>query len=178
MIRSAVLVALAAACWFSTPAVSAQQMETVDGLHLNLSDPAFSTVVIYSNQTVQRQTRAAGQMFDPLQGKPRFRLVVVVDLRGSLANWAPGYTIRRIKRDLDQEAVRLQPFFRANGNSGNPRDSLFVVADFTGSICTELGWPRPLKQEQILFFPRRGPRQLWKPPFNPEQLRTTIGASL
>lgn len=156
----------------------AQNVETVDGVRLQLNDPAWATVVLYSNQRVQRQTREAGQIFDPFQGKARFRLVVVVDLRGSLANWAPGYTIRTIQRDLDQEAERVAPFFRANGNPTDPRASLYVVADFTGQTCTALGWVRPLRQEQIVFYPRRGPPRLWKPPFEPEALRAAVRAGL
>ncbi|GAB4253166.1 MAG: hypothetical protein OHK005_20480 [Candidatus Methylacidiphilales bacterium] len=168
---------IAASCFLSRLALG-QTVETVDGVKLNLNDRAWATVVLYSNQRVQRQTRAAGQIFDPLQGKARFRLVVVVDLRGSLANWAPGYTIRTIQRDLDQEASRVEPFFKANRNLTNPRASLHVVADFTGQTCTALGWPRPLREEQILFYPRRGPHRLWKPPFDPDKIRDTVLAAL
>ncbi len=155
-----------------------QTVQTVDGVTLNLADPTWATVVIYSNQQVQRQTRAAGSIFDPLQGKPRFRQVIIVDLRGSMANWAPGFTIRTIQRDLDQEASRVEPFFKANGNPDNPRNSLYVVADFTGKTCEALGWVHPLRQEQILFYPRRGPRRLWKPPFDPDALRTAVQAAM
>lgn len=163
---------------FGMVEVKSQVVETVDGVRLNLRDPAFATVVIYSNQTVQRQTRVAGRIFDQFQGKSRFRIVVVVDLRGSLANLARGYTIRRIQRDLDTEAERLKPFFEANGNLDNPRSSLHVVADFNGQTCEALGWTRPLREEQILFYPRRGARRLWQPPFDPDRIREAVNAGM
>jgi hypothetical protein len=155
-----------------------QTATTVDGVEIRFDDPDFSTVVLYSNQQVQDKTRAAGTIFDPLQGRAHFRLVVVVDLRGSMANWVKGYTIRTIQRDLNREASRVEPFFKENGNTSDPRKSMNVVADFSGAVCDSLGWTQVLQQEQILFFPRGGQKILWKPPFDSDQLKAAVASSL
>ncbi|MDD5260281.1 MAG: hypothetical protein PHD76_00375 [Methylacidiphilales bacterium] len=132
------------------------QATDVDGRVRVLNAKNQVTVILYSNQSVQDQTRAAGKSVDSFQGLENFRSVVLVDLRSSLANWAPGYAQRRMIRDLDREAERIHPFYLKNGSRRDSRLDVSAVADFKGDICHQLGWEKPTKTMRVLVFDLNG----------------------
>jgi hypothetical protein len=68
-------------------------------------------------------------------------LIVVVDLRNSIATWAPSLAIMQMRSNLDEEAIALKPYYLKNGNRSNPRNSSYVIPDFSGTICPQLDWP-------------------------------------
>jgi len=96
--------------------------------------------VLGTSEDSQDAARAAGVAVYPLQGRPDFQLIVVVDLRDSIATWAPSIVTARMRSSLDDEAIELKPYFLKNGNKSNPRYSSYVIPDFKGTICPQLGW--------------------------------------
>ena len=128
----------------------------VDGRERELNATGRVTAVIYSNPQVQDWTRQAGKALDEFQGRRDFRIVVVVDLRGTMADWAPGYTVRRMQRDLDAEAQRVLPFYKKNDNGSDPRQDMSAVADFKGEVCRRLGWQKPLPHHRVVIFGKNG----------------------
>jgi hypothetical protein len=106
-----------------------------------VNKPGLITLLLGTSQDSQDAARQAGQTVNSLRGRPDFQLIVVVDLRGSLATWVPSIVLNQMRANLDQEAVLLRPYYLKNGNKSNPRASSYVIADFNGSICPQLGWP-------------------------------------
>jgi hypothetical protein len=137
------------------PLIEAQD---ADGVLRGLNPRSQVTVIVYSNPTVQERTREAGRALDLFQGRKNFRSIVVVDLRGTMADWAAGYTVRRMVKDLDKEALRVTPAYRDNGNEANPRSDLSAIADFSGAICRQLGWEKPKNQLRVIIFDQQGRR--------------------
>lgn len=133
-------------------AAAAVSVTDADGVVRRLDEPGRVTVVIYSNPALQDWTRKAGASLDKFQGIPEFRSVVIVDLRKSMADWAPGYTIRRMQKDLDKEAGRITPAYRSNGNKKNPRPDVSAVADFKGEACKAVGWTEPANHKRVVVF--------------------------
>ena len=107
-----------------------------------INRPGVLTVVIGTDEDSQDAARAAGKVMYPLQGRPDFQLIVVVDLRDSIATWAPSIVLSRMRASLDGEAIELKPYFLKNGNKSNPRYGTFVIPDFSGTVCPQLGWPK------------------------------------
>jgi hypothetical protein len=105
-----------------------------------LNRPGLITLVLGTSEDSQDAARAAGKSVYPLQGRPDFQLVVVVDLRNSIASWVPSIVVTKMRSNLDEEATELKPYFLKNGNKSNPRYAQHVVPDFTGTICPQLGW--------------------------------------
>jgi hypothetical protein len=105
-----------------------------------INRPGLVTVVLGTSEDSQDAARAAGKVMYPLQGRPDFQLIVVVDLRNSIATWVPSVVLGRMRSSLDGEAVELKPYFLKNGNKSNPRFSSYVVPDFSGTVCPQLGW--------------------------------------
>ncbi|MDR1146233.1 MAG: hypothetical protein LBK71_08875 [Verrucomicrobiales bacterium] len=170
--------------WFAlsvSATVNAAEIRAVDvdGRERVLNGSGRVHVVIYSNEEVQDATRAASRALDELQGVRAFRSVIVVDLRGSLAHLAPGYAQRRMMRDLDAEAERLTPFYRNNGNGGDPRADLSVVADFKGELAARLGWRESAATLRVLVFDQAGREAArWEDLRDYARLRKTVGQLL
>jgi len=105
-----------------------------------LNRPGLITLVLGTSEDSQDTARAAGKAMYPLQGRPDFQLVVVVDLRDSLATWIPSVVLAQMRSNLDHEAIELKPYFLKNSNKSDPRKSSYVIPDFAGTICPQLGW--------------------------------------
>jgi len=126
----------------SFPATHPRKFKAVDADNhtILLNHPGAVTLVLGTNEDSQDGARAAGIAMYPLQGRPDFQLIVVVDLRDSIATWLPSVVTARMRSSLDQEAIELKPYFLKNGNKSDPRKSSYVIPDFSGTICPQLGW--------------------------------------
>ncbi len=143
----------------------------VDGRPVQLNATGKITAVLSSSPDTQDRTRTAGAALDRFRGRKDFGLVIVVDLRGSLAGLAQGYVRDRMKRDLDSEAERLRPSFAANGNTGNPRAELEAVADFDGAVVDALRWNKDSgKLRATLFGPDGREIRKWDDLRDPREL--------
>ena len=111
-----------------------------DNRTLVVNKPGLITLLLGTSEDSQDAAREAGRTVYPLRGRSDFQLIVVVDLRDSLATWVPSLVLGQMRDNLDKEAVLLKPYYLKNGNKSNPRASSYVIADFNGSICPQLGW--------------------------------------
>jgi len=111
-----------------------------DNRTILINRPGLITLLLGTSEDSQDAARAAGKAMYPLQGRPDFQLIVVVDLRDSIATWAPSIVLAQMRSNLDREAIELKPYFLKNGNKSNPRKSSYVIADFSGTICPQLAW--------------------------------------
>ena len=111
-----------------------------DNRTILLNRPGLITLVLGTNEDSQDAARAAGTAMYPLRGRSDFQLIVIVDLRDSIATWVPSLVLAKMRANLDQEALELKPYFLKNGNKSDPRKSSSVIPDFSGTICPQLGW--------------------------------------
>ena len=140
------------------PATPARHLHAVDadGHNLLLNRTGVVTALIGTSEDSQDAARQAGVELYPFQGRNDFQLVVAVDLRDSLANWAPGMATSRMRSSLDDEAIELKPYFVKNGNRSNPRSSCHVVPDFDGKLFAQLGWPETSPNLRAIVFGANG----------------------
>jgi hypothetical protein len=128
-----------------------------------LNRPRFISVVIGTSEDSQDAARRAGEAMYPFQGRPDFQLVVVVDLRDSIAAWVPSVVIDHMRRSLDEEALELKPYFLANGNKDNPRRYLHVIADFKGKVVPIFNWSgTPDELHATMFGPDGRELKRWE----------------
>jgi hypothetical protein len=123
-----------------------------DGHTVQLNRPGMITVIVGTNEDSQDAARAAGRAMYPFQGRLDFSLIVVVDLRHTIASWVPSMVISRMKVSLDQEVFELKPYFLKNGNHNNPRSYSHVIPDFTGTICPQLSWKEGVGKLRVIIF--------------------------
>jgi hypothetical protein len=123
-----------------------------DNHNVLLNKPGVISLILCTGEDSQDAARRAGRSMYPLQGRPDFQLVVVVDLRDSLASWVPSVVTSQMRANLDKESPDLKPYFVANGNKGNPRDASHVIADFHGELCKQLGWAESSEELRGILF--------------------------
>jgi hypothetical protein len=127
-----------------------------DGKTVSLNPPGNVTVILASSQPLADQTREFGRSIYGWQGREAFRVIVVVDLRKSIGTLFKGWTTGKMKADLDEEAERLIPWYRANQNIKNPRGDLCGIADFTGKATDALGWGDDDTKMKVTIFGKEG----------------------
>ena len=127
-----------------------------DGRVVDLNPAGQITVVMASSQPLADTTREFGRAVYGWQGRNEFRVIVVVDLRKSLGTLFKGWTVGKMKADLDEEAERLVPWYRANKNPGNPRGDLCGIADFDGHVTDSLEWGSDEKKMKVTIFGKTG----------------------
>jgi hypothetical protein len=150
-----------------------------DNHNILINRPGVITLVLGTNQDSQDAARSAGEAVYPFRGRPDFDLVVVVDLRDSIAAWAPSIVLSQMRASLDKEAIALKPWFLKNGNTSNPRNSAKVIADFTGTICPDLGWKEHSDDLRAILFGSDG-RELkrWEKLEDMTQMQADVRAAI
>ena len=123
-----------------------------DNHNILINRAGVVTALIGTSEDSQQAARQAGIAMYPFQGRPDFQLIVAVDLRDSLATWAPSIAISRMRSSLDTEAIELKPYFLKNGNRSNPRGSCHVIPDFNGRLFKQLGWPDTSSNLRAIVF--------------------------
>ena len=127
-----------------------------DGKVVDLNPTNGITVVLASSQPLAETTREFGRALYGWQGRKEFRVIVVVDLRKSLGTLFKGWTVGKMRADLDEEAERLIPWYRANQNPRNPRPDLCGIADFDGKVTESLGWGSDDTKMKVTIFGKSG----------------------
>jgi len=161
------------------PPVKKFKAADADNHNILINKPGQITLLLGTNQDSQDAARAAGQAVYPFRGRADFDLVVVVDLRDSIASWAPSIVLAEMRSNLDKEAIGLKPYFLQNGNKSNPRNSSHVIADFTGTICPDLGWPKHSDDLRGILFGGDG-REIkrWEKIEDMTQLQAEVRAAI
>lgn len=146
------------ASWGSTHAAPAHPIyaQDVDNQKICVNPGNSVTVVISSSESTQKQTREAEAVLDEFQGRPGFRMIIVVDMQNSVAGLLQGYTRSRIRANLDKKAKRIKPAYLANGNSKDPRADLVAIPDFSGNLCRKLGWKSSSETLRAIIFDTDG----------------------
>jgi len=134
--------------------VPAAKIKTTDADNhtIILNRPGLVTLVVGTSEDSQDAAREAGKAMYPFQGKKDFSLIVVVDLRDSIAAWVPSVVIDHMRKSLDQEAIELKPYYLQNGNPENPRHFCHVVPDFKGTIVPQLNWTGTPDQLHAILY--------------------------
>jgi hypothetical protein len=140
----------------STPVALKIKGTDADNHTVVINKPGVITLLLGTSEDSGDAARVAGKAMYPFQGRPDFQLMVIVDLRDSVASWVPSIVLDKMRSNLDSEAVELKPFFLKNGNKGNPRESSHVFADFNGAIFPQFAWPDSSENLRGILFDGNG----------------------
>ena len=131
-----------------------------DGQPFQLNPKGKIMILLASSQPLADTTREFGSSLYGWQGRDGFRVTVVVDLRKSLGTLFKGWTLGTMKANLNEEGIEIQPWYRANGNLGNPRVDLCAIADFDGKVTDALGWGNDENKMKVTIYGRDG-EMIW-----------------
>jgi hypothetical protein len=150
-----------------------------DNHSILLNRPGLITLVLGTSEDSQEAARAAGRSMYPLQGRLDFQLIVVVDLRDSIATWVPSVVVAQMRSNLDHEAIELKPYFLKNGNKSDPRNTSYVIPDFAGTICPQLGWTESSDNLRGILFGADGREiERWEKVDDMARLQTDVRAAI
>jgi hypothetical protein len=165
----------------ASPSPQAPKIKVVDADNhtIVLNKPNMISVIVGTSEDSQDAARRAGKAMYPFQGMSDFQLVVVVDLRDSIAAWVPSVVIDHMRRSLDEEAVELKPYYLKNGNPSDPRRSLHVVPDFKGTVVPQLNWTgTPDELHAVLYGADGREIKRWENVDNMEKFQNDVRAAL
>jgi hypothetical protein len=128
--------------------VDRHQLSTADG-HVTI----ISVVTRRDEAKAQRVGDSVPQIYF---GDPKFRLITLVNFQQNILPPLRGLVSAMIRHRLDAEAKELQKIYSERHLTRNPRNDIFVVADFDGKAVSQLGI-NPISAEFAVFiFDGRG----------------------
>lgn len=128
--------------------VDRHQLSTADG-HV--------TIITVTTRRDEDKAQALGDNVPRIYyGDPKFRLVTLVNFQQSVLSPFRGMLSAIIRRRLDDEAKELQKTYTERHLTRNPRDDIFVVADFDGKAVSQLGISPTSPEFAVFIFDGRG----------------------
>jgi hypothetical protein len=122
----------------------------VDQRQVSTADGRVSVVTIVTRANEHDARVVGNRVPQQYYADPNLRFVTIVNL-------GPHPTLHGIfsafiRRRLELEVQRLQPIYRAKGSSRDPRQDLFIVADFDGTAVSQFGVPADAKKTSVFVI--------------------------
>lgn len=128
--------------------VDQEQLSTSDG-HVTI----FSVVTRENEPKAQALGDRVPKQF---YGDPNYRLVSIVNFQQGIFAPFRGVLMAIIRHRLDAEAKNLQKVYSERKLKRNPRDDIYVVADFDGKAVSQLGMAPKSPEFAVFVFDGNG----------------------
>ena len=124
----------------------------VDGNHLSTSAGRI-TVLVLTTSTDTGKARAVGDRIpDFCLANPRYRMITVLNLTGKYSGFKRTFGTWLIRQRLNSEAKRLQQRYSVRKIQRDARRDVFAVADFDGTIISQLGAKPEASEFHVFVF--------------------------
>ncbi len=133
------LIFLAAANPVQTGSTARLVFHDVDGNELSTANGHVTIITVIARQNEAKAQAVADHVPDRYLGDRHYRYVTMVNFQHKLLSALQGLTKAIIRNRLNAEADRLRPEYTSKKIDHDPRQDMFVVADFDGSAVTQLG---------------------------------------
>jgi hypothetical protein len=133
------LIFLAAANPLQTGSTARLLFHDVDGNELSTADGHVTIITVIPRQNEAKAQAVADHVPDRYLGDRRYRYVTMVNFQHKLLPALQGLTKAIIRNRLNAEANRLRPEYNSKRIDHDPRQDIFVVADFDGTAVAQLG---------------------------------------
>ncbi len=128
----------------------------VDGHTFSIDDGHIMTVVLTTQSNIDK-ARAVGDRTPAFcLGNPTYRMITVLAFEGKHSKPVRMVLTSLMRRRLDSEARRLQTRYDQLKIVRNARQDVSAVADFDGTITTQLGAQTTSALFHVLVFGRNG----------------------
>ncbi len=130
--------------------------EDVDGDELSTADGHVTIITVVTRENEAQARAVADLVPDRYVGDPKYHYITVVNFQGKLPGPLQGITRAVIRSRLEAEAKKLKPDYAKRKLARDPRDDLFVIADFDGSAVRKLGLPVETNEVAVFVFNGEG----------------------
>jgi hypothetical protein len=111
----------------------------VDRRQLPTADGHVTIITVLTRRDEEKGQAVGDRVPHQYYGDPKFRLITLVNFQQKIFPPFRGITSAMIRYRLDAEAKELQKTYTERKLKRNPRDDIFVVADFDGKAVSQLG---------------------------------------
>ena len=130
---------LAAASPLQTGSIAHVTLRDVDENEHSTSSGHVTIITVVTRQSEAKAQAVADHVPDRCIGDRRYAYITLVNFQKKLFPLLQGLTKTIIRNRLDAEANRLRPEYTAKHIGHDPRQDIFVVADFDGKAVAQLG---------------------------------------
>jgi hypothetical protein len=128
----------------------------VDGQHFSTIDGRITLIVLATSGQNARARTVGDHVPDYCLADPNYRMITVLNLSAAYSRLARPLAIWLIRQRLNAEAKQLQKRYDAKKIERDARRDLFAVADFDGTVTSQLGETPQASQFRVFVFGRDG----------------------
>jgi hypothetical protein len=122
----------------------------VDRHQLSTADGHVTIITVVTRKDEAKAQAVGDHIPRQYYGDLKFRLITLVNFQQNIFPPLRGMVSALIRHRLDQEAKELQKVYSERHLNRNPRDDIYVVADFDGKAVGQLGIS-PISSEFAVF---------------------------
>jgi hypothetical protein len=128
----------------------------VDRHQLSTSDGHVTIITVLTRKDEEKAQAVGDGVPHQYYGDPKFRLITLVNFQQGIFVPFRGMISAIIRHRLDVEAKELQKVYSERRLTRNPRDDIFVVADYDGKAVSQLGIAPTSSEFAVFIFDGRG----------------------
>jgi hypothetical protein len=128
----------------------------VDQHQLSTSDGHVTIISVVTRRDEPKAQKVGDSVPHSYYGDPKFRLITLVNFQQNIFPPLRGMVSAMIRHRLDGEAKELQKVYTEKHLNRNPRNDIFVVADFDGKAVSQLGIAPTSSEFAVFVFDGRG----------------------
>ncbi len=128
----------------------------IDGNKLSTSDGHVTVVVLATTADREKARTVGDHVPDNCLGNPNYRMITVVHFTGRHTVIGRRIATTFIRHRVREEAKRLQARYESQKLLRDAKDDIFVVADFDGTVASQLGKAPRAKDFSVFVFGRTG----------------------
>jgi hypothetical protein len=128
----------------------------VDKRQLSTSDGHVTIISVTTRENESKAEALGDRIPHRYYGDPKFRLITLVNFQQGIFVPLRGMIMAIIRHRLDSEAKKLQKVYSERKLKRNPRDDIYVVADFDGKAVSLLGIAPKSPEFAVFIFDGRG----------------------
>jgi hypothetical protein len=128
----------------------------VDGHNFSTADGRITLLVLTTSADADRARAVADRVPDYCLANPDYRMITIANLTGKYARIARRMVTWLVRQRLNAEAKRLQKRYDARQIQRDARRDVFAVADFDGTVTSQLGTKPEASEFRVFVFGRNG----------------------
>ncbi len=128
----------------------------VDGHTLSTSDGHVTVVVLTTTADSEKARSVGDRVPDYCLGNPDYRMITVLNFEKKHTGAGRMFATMLVRHRLDEEAKRLQSRYEAKKIARDARHDVYAVADFDGTVSSQLGAQSESLGFHVFVFGREG----------------------
>jgi hypothetical protein len=128
----------------------------VDGHTISTSDGHVTVLVLTTTADPEKARSVGDRVPDYCLGNPNYRMITVLNFKREYTSIGRKFATILVRHRLDGEAKRLQTRYEAKKIARDARGDVYAVADFDGTLSSQLGAQPGSVDFHVFVFGKNG----------------------